>query len=135
MGSTDAAAWTVGSVAGTRPFCIASMVDLGVDALTGSNLGRRGRTALSRISRNPASVNGAPIATDTTDGAGNVQILAGKWIDIYGDFGDADAGVGTIMNLHGTITPGPLNAAPRSPAAPTPARQELGVRAQRNPTR
>jgi hypothetical protein len=74
---------------------------------------------LLRVGDNITTGDAAPIATDTTDAAGNVQILAGKWIDVYGDFGDLDADRGTIMNLHGTITPGALNAAPRSPAVST----------------
>ena len=33
-------------------------------------------------------------------------ISAGANIDIFGDFGNADAGFGTTMDIHGTITPG-----------------------------
>src|SRR5947199_205682 len=33
-------------------------------------------------------------------------ILAGHLIAIYGDFGNADPGVGTVMDLRGSITPG-----------------------------
>ncbi|HEV8460189.1 MAG TPA: Calx-beta domain-containing protein [Gaiellaceae bacterium] len=51
----------------------------------------------------------------TGDAAGNTQVLAGKWIDVYGDFHgsspDPDTGFGSVMHLHGTITPGPLAGA------------------------
>ncbi len=63
---------------------------------------------LLRVGDNVTLGNTAPIATSTTDLAGNTQILAGKWIDIFGDFGDLDTGFGTVMGLHGTITPGTL---------------------------
>ena len=60
----------------------------------------------------------AAVATGLTDAqriAQNTKVLAGKWIDIYGDYNaftngstDLDPGHGTVMHLHGTITPGPL---------------------------
>src|SRR5262249_57224918 len=34
-------------------------------------------------------------------------ITAGNSIAIYGDYGDADPGKGTVMDLRGSITPGP----------------------------
>ena len=40
----------------------------------------------------------------TTTDAG--AITAGYNVTVYGDFGNADAGVGTTMNLRGSITPG-----------------------------
>ena len=59
-----------------------------------------------------------------TDALGNTQVLAGKWIDIFGDFHgtdpDPDAGYGTVMHLHGTITPGPLTTACANEVEPGP---------------
>ena len=49
-------------------------------------------------------------ATDISDTAGNTQILAGEWIDIYGDHLNLDPGIGTVMHFHGTITPGLLTS-------------------------
>ncbi|HEX4526566.1 MAG TPA: hypothetical protein VH108_07475, partial [Gaiellaceae bacterium] len=50
----------------------------------------------------------------------NTKVVAGAWIDIHGDYniyspspnggGEGDTGIGTVMRLHGTITPGPLSA-------------------------
>ncbi len=57
----------------------------------------------------------APIATGTNDGSGNTQILGGRWVDVFGDYNrglaGADANYGTVMQLHGTITPGTLSGA------------------------
>ena len=61
-----------------------------------------------------------PLATNAlTDAqriAQNTKVVAGQWIDIHGDFDafssgatDLDLGFGTVMHLHGTITPGKLS--------------------------
>jgi len=63
---------------------------------------------LLRAGDNITLGNTAPIATSVADATGNTQVLAGKWIDIFGDYGDLDPGYGTIQTLHGTITPGTL---------------------------
>ena len=53
--------------------------------------------------------------TDAERIAQNTKVVAGLWIDIHGDFDafssgatDLDLGFGTVMHLHGTITPGKL---------------------------
>ena len=61
-----------------------------------------------------------PGLTDAQRIAQNTKVVAGKWIDIHGDYdafslgvSDPDSGAtghGTVMHLHGTITPGPLTA-------------------------
>src|SRR5439155_23281709 len=55
---------------------------------------------------------GAPTATSQATAQTITQVLAGKWIDIFGDFGgfpdELDAGYGTVMSLRGEITPGTL---------------------------
>ena len=66
---------------------------------------------LLRVGDDVTTGNTAPIATSITDAAGNTQILGGKWIDIFGDFGDLDPDYGTVMTVHGTITPGTLSGA------------------------
>ncbi len=63
---------------------------------------------LLRVGDNITLGNTAPIALSISDPAGNTQVLAGRWIDIYGDYGDLDAGYGSVETLHGTITPGTL---------------------------
>ena len=59
--------------------------------------------------------------TTRGDTVGNTQVLAAKWIDVYGDYhgagADPDAGFGSIMHLHGTITPGPLTGTPSTGCA------------------
>ena len=56
----------------------------------------------------------APSLTDAQRIAQNTKVVAGLWIDIHGDYdafsggGQLDTGFGTVMHLHGTITPGPL---------------------------
>ena len=56
--------------------------------------------------------SGAPTATSQAAAQAITQVLAGKWIDIFGDFGapsdELDAGYGTVMTLRGEITPGTL---------------------------
>ncbi|MFZ1879461.1 MAG: hypothetical protein WAU41_04785, partial [Gaiellaceae bacterium] len=54
--------------------------------------------------------------TDAERIAQNTKVVAGLWIDIHGDYdafssgGQLDNGFGSVMHLHGTITPGPLTA-------------------------
>ena len=66
-----------------------------------------------------AHLSGSPNAlTDAQRIAQNTKVVAGKWIDVHGDYniyspspdggGQLDTGWGTVMHLHGTITPGPL---------------------------
>ncbi|HEY3921306.1 MAG TPA: carbohydrate-binding protein, partial [Gaiellaceae bacterium] len=59
-----------------------------------------------------ADVAGWSAASSVNDSSGNTQIIGGLWIDIEGDYyataTDPDVGFGTVMNLHGTITPGTL---------------------------
>ncbi|MFN2609691.1 MAG: hypothetical protein ABR507_02275, partial [Actinomycetota bacterium] len=50
-------------------------------------------------------------ATDAARIANNTKVLAGKWIDIFGDFNNLDPGFGSVMHLNGTITPGVLSPA------------------------
>src|SRR5262249_5701792 len=59
--------------------------------------------------------------TDALRISQNTKVVAGLWIDIHGDYniysplpnggGELDPGYGTIMHLHGTITPGTLSLA------------------------
>ena len=54
--------------------------------------------------------------TDAQRIAQNTKVVAGQWVEIYGDYDafssgatNVDAGFGTVMHLHGTITPGKLS--------------------------
>ena len=60
----------------------------------------RSRTAGSRRSTGSSCCASATTSTTTP----NSQILAGKTIDIYGDYTNGDAHFGTTMILRGTIT-------------------------------
>ena len=66
--------------------------------------------------------------TDAERIAQNTKVVAGAWIDIHGDYsiytplpdggGQGDTGHGTVMHLHGTITPGALTSACRDEINP-----------------
>src|SRR5207249_2769540 len=66
----------------------------------------------------------APLLTDAQRIAQNTKVLAGQWIDVHGDYdafavgGELDKGFGTVLHLHGTITPGTLDAACASELEP-----------------
>ena len=83
------------------------------------------------------------IRSRRSDAAGNTQVVAGKWIDITVTSTPSPAarpdstGFGTVMHLHGTITPGPAQrrarARPRSTRAATATSR--GSSATPTPTR
>src|SRR6185503_15631710 len=79
---------------------------------------------LLRVGDNITLGNTAPIASSISDPAGNTQVLAGQWIDIFGDFGwpsnELDTEYGTVMTLHGTITPGTLTSVCANNINPAP---------------
>ncbi|HET7128184.1 MAG TPA: hypothetical protein VFJ93_03815, partial [Gaiellaceae bacterium] len=60
---------------------------------------------------------GAGSLTDAQRISQNTKVVAGSWIDIHGDYdiysggGQGDTGTGTVVHVHGTVTPGPLSTA------------------------
>ena len=70
--------------------------------------------------------SGYPLLTDAQRIDQNTKVVAGAWIDIHGDYDsrsrtaatELDPGFGTVMHLHGTITPGTLSAGCRDEINP-----------------
>ena len=84
--------------------------------LNSPSINALGGWILLRVGDNVTLGASLPLATSDADRlAKNTRVVAGKWIDVYGDcHGTAsgpDVGLGSVMHLHGTVTPGPLTSA------------------------
>ena len=93
--------------------------------LNSPSINALGGWILLRVGDNVTLGASLPLATSDADRlAKNTRVVAGKWIDVYGDSdaptfpGQLDAGWGTVMHLHGTVTPGTLSAACRDTINP-----------------
>ncbi|MFL6033492.1 MAG: hypothetical protein ACJ74I_00290, partial [Gaiellaceae bacterium] len=69
--------------------------------------------------------SGYPLLADAARIDQNTKVVAGAWIDIHGDYdaftkgaSELDSTFGTVMHLHGTITPGTLSVGCRDEINP-----------------